>query len=96
MRNRSDKNQKEIAAALGRVFSVANTNQVKGGFPDLIAGGSMPCKRCGARIAQNLLIEVKGAAGRLTPEQIAFHDLWKGPIVIARSIDEALRLAGQG
>jgi hypothetical protein len=39
------------------------------------------------------LVEIKGYAGQLTDDQIAWHRAWKGPPpVICRSVDDALRV----
>jgi hypothetical protein len=42
------------------------------------------------------LMEVKTDDGRLMPEQVKFHQSWRGQTAIVRSVDEALMIATGG
>jgi hypothetical protein len=89
--HRADDNQSEIVKALRKAgVSVLVLSQVGGGCPDLLIGFTDVLD------GYNLLLEVKMPNGRLSPEQKAWHDDWKGlkPIVV-RSVDEALEACGK-
>jgi hypothetical protein len=92
-----DANHNELVGAWQSVgLSVYEANNVGGGFPDAIVGGSMPCPLCGKKFKQNKLVEIKvpGRRGNLNPLQVKFHAAWKGQITVARTIEEALKIAG--
>ena len=57
--------------------------QVSGtGVPDLIV----------SRLNVVYLLEVKtGKRGKLTPEQVKFHEQWGDVVSVVRTVDEALR-----
>lgn len=82
-----DGNQKAIVRALrdaGR--SVVILSEVGKGVPDLLVGwgGVHAC-----------LMEVKMPDGELTPDQKVFiATKWKGPFVIVRTVEQALRATG--
>lgn len=81
-----DANQPEIVAALRAVgCSVQTLAAVGAGVPDLLVGVS----------GVNLLMEVKTASGKLTKDQVPWHDAWRGQVAIVRSVDEALALVGR-
>jgi len=84
-RSRVDKNQKEIVEVLRKAgFSVFSAHQVGKGFPDLVLG----------KYGVTWLAEVKEPDGKLGQSQKDFIKNWKGsPIVILRTIDEALAFA---
>jgi hypothetical protein len=42
------------------------------------------------------LMEVKTNDGRLTPEQVKFHQAWRGQKAIVRSVDEPLMIVTGG
>jgi hypothetical protein len=47
----------------------------------------------------NLLIEIKDgqkvpSARKLTPDEAAWHQSWRGQVAIVESVDDALRLVG--
>ena len=87
-----DANQADIVNVLREVgYSVLDLSAVGGGCPDLLVGGVS--RRSGERI--NVLIEVKTAKGRIRKNQMEFADNWRGPLYIARTIEEAL-LAAMG
>ena len=83
LRAKVDLNQREIVDALRRVGrSVLLLHQLGKGIPDLLVGNG----------EENFLVEVKLGKGELTPDQIEFHAQWRGPVVVARSAEEAIRL----
>ena len=84
--NRVDLNQSAVVKALRSVgASVEITNQQGDGYPDLTVG----------IFGKNYLMEVKnGKYWKLTPDQVIFHDKWKGKIYIVETPDEALRAIG--
>ncbi len=96
MPKRTDGNQIEIVDSLRRVgLTVAITSNVGTGFPDLVVvGGRISCPHCAAKFPQNKLVEIKTAAGLLTPDQEEFHQIWRGQLDVVRTIDDALRIAG--
>ena len=80
-----DRNQVEIVETLRRAgASVQPLHTVGDGVPDLLIGYR----------GVNLLLEVKGPRGTLTPDQVEWHGAWRGHVVVVRTIDEALRAAG--
>jgi hypothetical protein len=79
--SRTDSNQRAIVDALRRygcTVEVAHT--MRHGFPDLIIGHN----------GRNFLLEVKDKRGSLTPDQVVWHQAWRGQVVIVRTIDEAI------
>ena len=83
MPDRTDGNQAEIVeAARGLGASVACTHMVKDGFPDLVIGWR----------GHNLLVEVKSGIGRLTHDQIVWHEEWRGPRFVVSSAWEMVEL----
>lgn len=84
---RADNNQEQIVKALRACgATVAITNQVGCGFPDIIAG----------IFGRDFLIEIKNkdARGKLSTEQLIFRDKWKGKIHVVETVDEALQVIG--
>jgi len=87
---RVDANQREIVAALRQAgVSVQPLHTVGKGCPDLL---------CGVW-GTNLLIEIKDgqkvpSARKLTPDEAAWHQSWRGQVAIVESVDDALRLVG--
>ena len=83
---RQDANHREIVQALrGIGASVADLSRLGGGVCDLLVGYR----------AKNLLLEVKDgkkppSARKLTPDQQAFRDDWRGQLAVVTSVDEAL------
>ena len=91
-----DANSNEIVSALHDAhMTVAHLDMVGGGVPDKVVGGIMPCP-CGSgrKVRLNKLVELKTPTGKLRKAQVDFHHWWKGEIVVARSIDDALRIVG--
>lgn len=60
------------------------------GLPDLLVGGL----HRGMMIPYSALIEVKRQGEDLRPEQVRFFEQWPGPIEVARSMDDVLRIFG--
>lgn len=87
---RTDQNQAEIVSALRDAgMTVQPLHAVGGGCPDLLVGYA----------GKNILIEVKDgnkppSKRKLTPDQVEWHDAWRGQVAIANNIDEALAIAG--
>lgn len=85
MPKRADRNQADIVAAFrGAGASVQDLHTVGHGCPDLVIGWA----------GRNLLVEIKSDGGSLTPKEQCFHDLWRGQVVIVRTVDDALTLLG--
>lgn len=90
MRSKSkvDENQSEIVRALRLIgCSVQTLHTVGEGCPDLLVG----CN------GFNLLVEVKDgnkppSKRTLTPDQIIWHDAWRGQVQVIKSVDHALRM----
>ncbi len=83
---RRDKGEPAIVEALRKMgWSVEHLSGK--GCPDLIAGiGPWTL----------VLIEVKGAKGKLTEDQIAWLEKWRGPKpLLLRSVDEAIALSNR-
>jgi Holliday junction resolvase len=85
-----DANQAEIVAALRAVgATVTPLHAVGQGCPDILAGyGGL-----------NFLLEVKDgakppSARKLTPDQVSWHDTWRGQVAVASSVKEALKIIG--
>lgn len=98
---RVDSNQAEIVKAL-RLSGVSTLllHRVGQGCPDILAGSTRPCPNCGYGMNYNWLIELKDgskkpSAQKLTPDEQAFHESWRGQVATARTIEEALRLVGK-
>jgi hypothetical protein len=70
-------------------------SRVGQGVPDLLVGGQMPCPHCGQWYAQNKLIEVKTALGKLDERQEEWHGKWQGQKDIARNQNDLERIIGR-
>jgi Holliday junction resolvase len=85
-----DANQSIIVDALRLVgCSVLPLHAVGQGCPDLLV----------ARNGETILIEVKDgakppSARKLTPDQVEFHATWRGKIVVACNVREAMEAVG--
>lgn len=80
-----DANQPAIVSALREVgVSVQSLATIGKGCPDIIAAK-------GERI---WLMEIKGAKGKLTPDQVQWIHSWRGVVHIVRGVDDALNLVG--
>lgn len=89
---RKDGNHNAIADALREIgCSVLDLSPMGDGCPDLLIWSG--------RMMRYVLVEVKNgdlppSRRRLTPDQIEFHQTWRGPIVVLESVSEALQLFG--
>lgn len=87
---RVDANQAAIVEALRAIgASVESLAMVGRGVPDLAVGFR----------AQNYFLEVKDgakppSARRLTPDEAAWHDGWRGQVATVASVEEALHAIG--
>lgn len=85
-----DDNQGEIVAALRAAgCSVTSLASVGRGCPDLVVG----------RAGVTYLLEVKDgkkplSKRRLTPDEKAWHESWRGQVAVVESVQEALTAVG--
>lgn len=85
-----DANQAQIVEALRVVgCTVQPLHTVGGGCPDIL------CARAGV----NYLLEIKDgrkppSARALTPDQVEWHDLWRGQVAVVCNVKEALEAVG--
>ena len=94
MRGKTDHNQSEIVNTLRSIgATVTDLSQVGGGVPDILIGMVANCPNCQKAFRQNLLAEIKSEIGTLTPAQVEFHRLWRGQLLIIRTVDDVLALA---
>lgn len=88
---KKDANQGPIVSGLIQAgYSVFDASAVGDGFPDLVVAGVD--RKDGIR--KNWIMEVKTIKGKLNPLQVEWHDTWRGPIHIIRSLDDALMVVG--
>ncbi len=81
-----DVNQTDIVTALRAIgCSVEILSDVGRGCPDLLVGIGYP-----GGAPRNYLLEVKGPRGRLTPDQVKWHDAWRGQYAVVRTPEEAI------
>jgi hypothetical protein len=81
---RVDANQKEIVDGLRQVGArVQVTSDVGKGFPDLVVSFR----------GVVYLIETKTENGKLTPDQVDWHNDWQCAHIV-KSVDEALKIIG--
>lgn len=78
-----DTNERLIVDALTSVGASVQPLSDKG-VPDLLVGWR----------GQNFLMEVKTPRGKLTDDQIDWHDSWRGEVHVVRSVDDALKILG--
>ena len=89
-----DDNQADIVEAFRLIgCSVADTSPAGSGFPDLVVG--FVINRYPGTI--NVLVEVKDgekppSKRKLTPKQEDFHNSWVGPIEIAETTDDVMKI----
>lgn len=88
MPRRVDFNQREITTYLrSQGATVLILSAVGRGCPDLLVGLNK----------RNVLVEVKDgakplSAQKLTPDQLRFHSIWQGEIIILRGLADARNL----
>ncbi len=76
-----DNNQGEIVQTLQNLgCSVTDLSGVGKGVPDLVIGYRQ----------RNYFVEVKSPKGKLTEAQILWHQLWRGQVVVIRSVKMAI------
>ena len=87
---RVDENQREIVAALRAAGATVEPLHFVGrGFPDILVGYR----------GRNYLIEIKDgrkppSRRRLTPDEQAWHERWRGQVAVAESVEDALKIIG--
>jgi hypothetical protein len=87
-----DKNQPDIVKALRKQgCTVSHLHEVGNGITDIAAGITY------GGFSINLLIEIKDgdlppSARKLTPDQVAWHDMWQGQKCVVNSVEEAVLL----
>lgn len=85
-----DGNQNKIVKQLRQLgFSVAVTSQLGKGFPDIVVG----------KDGRNLLVELKdpnqpASARKLTPDEMEFHNNWRGEIIVALDVSQIIEKYG--
>lgn len=85
---RKDTNQADVVLALRQAgCSVADTAALGRGFPDLVVGLR----------GKNFLLEVKDGSlppsrRKLTDDESAFHENWRGQIFVVTSVEEAMAI----
>ena len=85
-----DANQTAIVAALRRAgASVELLHRVGAGCPDLLIGIH----------GRNWLVELKDGAKppskrALTPDQVEWHEAWRGQVVVVKNVREAFSAVG--
>ena len=80
-----DANHAEIVGALrSSGASVQSLASIGKGCPDILA----------SRKPDMWLIEIKGAKGKLTPDQVAWIHGWRGVVHIVRTVDDVINLIG--
>ena len=89
-RGRVDDNQKDVVKCLRKAgVSVSITSSVGDGFPDLAVGYGL----------RTVLVELKDgnkvqSARKLTPDEIKWHNEWRGESMVAISCEEILHYLG--
>ena len=78
---RRDANEELIVACLQAAGATVCRLSDKG-VPDLLVGYQ----------GVNLLLEVKGVKGKLTPDEQDWHQSWRGQAVIVRTAEEVIKL----
>jgi hypothetical protein len=76
-----DDNEVEIVNAL-RAIGASVAHLSSKGIPDLLVSFKNKL----------YLMEVKKPKGKLTPDQIKFHENWKGEIHIVRTVQDAIEI----
>lgn len=86
IKSKVDANQKLMVAALRKAgYSVLHLHTLGKGAPDILVGGN----------GSNYLFEIKDGTKtksqkKLTPDEIEFHDTWRGQVAIIENIEQAL------
>lgn len=81
-----DANQQALAERFERWgWSVAALHGVGGGVPDLLVAGTL---RAHPHTTLTALVEVKTPTGKLRDTQRAFVASWRGPVYVARTVED--------
>lgn len=82
---RTDRNQAEIVAALRQAgATVQHLHTLGRGCPDILVGYR----------GANYLMEIKAPGGRVTPDEAAWLQAWRGRAAIVASAQQALEEIG--
>jgi hypothetical protein len=93
---RTDGNHQQIVEGLRKFgCSVSSLHQIGKGVPDILCGH---VAKSGLKV--NILFEIKDGSlppskRKLTPDEVQFHNDWKGPLFIITSLDEAIKILQQ-
>lgn len=82
-KTRRDANEAAIVTAL-EMCGVTVTQLSAKGVPDLLCGYQ----------GNTFLIEVKMPKGKLTDDQVKWHDKWRGQVAVVHNVEEALAAIG--
>jgi hypothetical protein len=83
---RTDANQAAIVRAFRALgWSVQDLSLVGRGCPDLAV----------ARNGKNLFVEVKQPKADLTDDEAIWHEEWRGPVVIVRTVEDVAKLTAE-
>ena len=84
---RTDSNQAAIVLELRKLgYSVQHLHTVGGGCPDIVVG----------KDGRNWLFEIKTRGGRLTQDEMIFHEVWRGQVNVIYSVEDALAIIQKG
>lgn len=79
---RTDNNQSEIVSDLRNLgCRIVDIHIIGAGVPDLIV------TFCGFAV----LVEIKSASAKLTPDEQTFREMWRGPYVVARCAEDVMK-----
>ena len=85
-----DLNQNDIVDTFRKLgASVLVLSAVGRGCPDVLVGMRSRNRKI------NVLVEIKGARGKLTADQFTFHCEWKGDARIIRTVEDAAQLVNE-
>lgn len=82
---RRDKNESGIVEMLKTIPGLSVVEISQKAIPDLLIGWH---DKDGNPV--NFLIEIKDKHGKLTPDQVEFHEGWNGQIAVCRTLEEVL------
>ena len=84
---RADTNQAAIVLELRKLgYSVQHLHTVGGGCPDIVVGHD----------GRNWLFEIKTRGGRLTQDEMIFHEVWRGQVNVIYRVEDALDIMTKG
>jgi len=86
-RHKTDGNQTQIIKELRQAgYSVFSTSKVGDGFPDIVVSGYW----VEGKMYVDKLVEIKMPGGKLTPDEVIFHDSWNTSIITAYSAQDVI------